>query len=229
MAKGDAYFVDAMIPHWHYGKPGQRFSNTWVCMPFSALLGLVPGTSDVRPLLPFVGLRKGLSPVISGAAALSRDLVEVNRLFRERPRDWDVDGWQLLVGVVLEVYRRHRDQLDGIADLPSAASYLSLLPAVGRLDEGFKYPLTVEELAALCNLSPSRFAHLFAQTIGVPPVQYRNRLRISLAVEKLVTTAESLRAISSHCGFAHLSQFRDAFVKYTGTTPAVYRKQSPAT
>lgn len=228
MMPGDAYFVDALMPHWHYGKPANRFMNIWVCVPFTAVLSLIPGTSDTRLLLPFVGLRKGLTPILSGALKTQQNIREINRLFEARPKDWDIFCWEMIVSVLLDIYRLCSDQLCQIKDLPSAANYLSLLPAISRLDEDFRSSISIRMLADLCNLSPSRFAHLFSEITGISPIQYRNRQRIFYAMEQMITTSQSLSRISSMCGFKHLSQFRDAFVRFSGKTPGTYRKESPA-
>lgn len=221
LTRGDVYFVDAMLPHWHYGTPEKPYHNCWACVPFSAVMSLLPGKADTRLLLPFIGLRKGLSPVITGAKDIYDDIVEIHRLFLERPNDWDLSGWMLVANALWRIYRRNAG-ISACAKV-SGVNFLALLPAIGSLDRNFRNAVSVADLAELCNLSPSRFAHLFAQTMSVSPVQYRNRLRISNAMELLDTTTLGLSVIAERCGFRHLSQFRDAFVKCTGTTPAHYR------
>ena len=140
MRKGDFYFVDAMIPHWHHSDIRHNFRNVWICMPFSALLSILPGRSDTRLLLPFLALRRGLSPVIKADKALYEDMVSVNRLWIDQPRDWELSIWTIILGIVVEMYQQTREYLDTLQQLPPAAHLLTILPAINRLDREYTSP-----------------------------------------------------------------------------------------
>ncbi|QHT63810.1 helix-turn-helix transcriptional regulator [Paenibacillus lycopersici] len=85
-------------------------------------------------------------------------------------------------------------------------------------------PLTVREMAARANLSPSRFSAKFKEEFGVAPHRYLLRLRIQHAKELLADSAHGMEEIAAYCGFADIHHFAKMFKKETGTTPGAFRK-----
>ncbi|WP_240546615.1 AraC family transcriptional regulator [Paenibacillus artemisiicola] len=84
-------------------------------------------------------------------------------------------------------------------------------------------PLSVQEMAARANLSPSRFSAKFKAQFGVAPHRYLLRLRIQYARELLRHTAHSLEDIAAYCGFADVHHFAKTFKKEEGRAPGAYR------
>lgn len=80
-------------------------------------------------------------------------------------------------------------------------------------------PLEVGHLAALLNLSPSRFFHLFRTRFGASPHRTIVRLRLERADELLRMTDLPLRKIAEHCGFANEHHFSKLYKRKRGTTP----------
>ncbi|MDF2926801.1 MAG: hypothetical protein K0R57_5715 [Paenibacillaceae bacterium] len=85
-------------------------------------------------------------------------------------------------------------------------------------------PLEVDGLAALLNLSPSRFFHLFKARLGASPHQMLLRFRLERADELLLMTDLTLRKIAEHCGFANEHHFAKLYKLKRGTTPGAARK-----
>lgn len=79
-------------------------------------------------------------------------------------------------------------------------------------------------LAALVDLSPSRFRHLFKQETGTSPAQYLKELRMREAELMLRTTFFSVKEILSQVGLSSNSHFVSDFRKTHGLTPTAYRK-----
>ena len=61
--------------------------------------------------------------------------------------------------------------------------------------------------------------------MGISPIQYRNRLRISWAAEELMRCGKSQKAIATESGFETMSLFRVTFRKFAGMNPAEFRKK----
>lgn len=78
-------------------------------------------------------------------------------------------------------------------------------------------------LAALVNLSPSRFRHLFTHETGTSPLQYLRELRFRKAEQMLATTFLSVKEIAEALGFVPLTHFMRDFKKRHGMTPREYR------
>src|SRR5215813_11221401 len=79
-------------------------------------------------------------------------------------------------------------------------------------------------LAALVNLSPSRFRHLFKQETGTSPAQYLKDIRLSRAEKMLRTTFLSIKQILKQVGIASNAHFVRDFRRKYGTTPTAYRR-----
>lgn len=84
--------------------------------------------------------------------------------------------------------------------------------------------LTLEELAALVQLSPAHFCRSFAQTFGMPPHRYHLARRVERAKALLAGNAMSLTEIALTLGFGGSSQFARTFRRLAGVTATEYRR-----
>lgn len=91
----------------------------------------------------------------------------------------------------------------------------------GRVAE----PITVAELARRADLSVSRFAHLFAEQVGVSPMRYLERQRMRLAQQLLDLSPRTVAEIARTVGYDDPLYFSSRFRAYTGTAPTTYRRQ----
>jgi transcriptional regulator GlxA family with amidase domain len=79
-------------------------------------------------------------------------------------------------------------------------------------------------LAALVNLSPSRFRHLFKQETGTSPAQYLKDIRLSRAEKMLRTTFLTIKQILKQVGITSNTHFVRDFRRKYGMTPTTYRR-----
>ncbi|MFC9560619.1 helix-turn-helix domain-containing protein [Agromyces sp. NPDC056965] len=100
------------------------------------------------------------------------------------------------------------------------------------IDEAAQYLRThvgerveVAELASAANLSPSHFAALFRQRLGMPVLRYQTQLRMARARELLDQTSLSIAQISERVGYADSFYFARQFRATHGTPPTAYRAQ----
>ncbi|MCP6690832.1 AraC family transcriptional regulator [Pseudomonas donghuensis] len=89
----------------------------------------------------------------------------------------------------------------------------------GHLDQ----PLSLGELAALCNLSEYHFARMFRESFGLPPHQYLLARRLAKARQLLRHGQLPLGEVALLCGFASASHFSNRFRQALGATPGTYR------
>jgi AraC family transcriptional regulator of arabinose operon len=100
--------------------------------------------------------------------------------------------------------------------------------AVDHICANLSQPLRVDSLAALCHLSPSRFAHLFRQQVGQTPQQFVELQRLNRAKELLALTPRTIQTIAYDLGFENPFYFTLRFRKHTGMSPSEYRKEAVA-
>jgi AraC family transcriptional regulator of arabinose operon len=81
------------------------------------------------------------------------------------------------------------------------------------------------QLAALVNLSASRFRHLFKEETGLTLNQYLRERRLERAEILLRTTFLSIKEVMSEAGAGSMSHFVEYFKQRYGATPSGYRKQ----
>ena len=83
--------------------------------------------------------------------------------------------------------------------------------------------LSMEDAAALTNMSYSNFCRSFKSTIGYSYVDFCNVVRIHRAQELLLHSQMSVTEISELLNFGSISYFNRIFKKHTGCTPLTYR------
>ena len=100
----------------------------------------------------------------------------------------------------------------------------TLSPAIDYLEKNFNKPCTVEQLATLCFLSPSRFFYLFKKLMGCSPITYKNKLAIQKSMQILsLDKNTNIEEVAFQCGFTCPIYFRRLFKKTTDKTPSEYR------
>ena len=83
----------------------------------------------------------------------------------------------------------------------------------------------IPALAALVNLSPSRFRHLFKQETGNTPAQYIREVRLRRAATMLRNTFLTIKQVLKHVGLGSNAHFVRDFRKLHGMTPTAYRRK----
>jgi AraC family transcriptional regulator len=86
--------------------------------------------------------------------------------------------------------------------------------------------VSLEELAALAELSLSHFARQFKVTSGRAPHEYVLHRRLERARQMLLETGGTVSEIAVHCGFSDPSHFVRAFRRHFGATPGHWRSRS---
>lgn len=111
---------------------------------------------------------------------------------------------------------------------PPAPDGSSLSPvvqqAIAYMRDRLDQSLTLEDISAVVNRSPSHFARQFRNNVGMPPYQYLLNLRLEKARELLEGTRLSIAEIAFECGFSHQEHLTRLFRRQFDTTPAAYRK-----
>lgn len=103
---------------------------------------------------------------------------------------------------------------------------------VARIDEYMRAHLagdvSIDELAAVANVSKFHFIRVFAATTGLTPYRYLRRMRLRTGAELLRTTGLDVARIAGECGYRSAGQFAAAFRKEYGMTPSAMRRADRA-
>jgi AraC-like DNA-binding protein len=92
------------------------------------------------------------------------------------------------------------------------------------VENNYANPITIEEIAALCNFSQSHFMKFFKSNMDVSFIEYLNNYRLTIASRLLISSSSSILAVAMESGFDNLSYFNRLFKKRYDMTPSEFRK-----
>jgi AraC family transcriptional regulator of arabinose operon len=161
-----------------------------------------------------------------------------------------IDDEELFTAILTSLHACHRDACGALPqheELARNALERALLladlanpaAATGRLDPRVRQAVayigahldrsvSLAGIAAACDSSPSRLAHLFRDQIGMAPIRFHEHQRLQRAAQLLAATAESIQDIATTLGFDDPFYFSNRFRRRYACSPSAYRKRSGA-
>jgi AraC-like DNA-binding protein len=136
-------------------------------------------------------------------------------------------AWQeerTAVAVIAAAQRAIRALTGGVE--PTVVSDERILRAIAYINSHLGAPLTLEEVAEVAFLSPSRFRHLFVEETGTalrPYILWRRFVR----VWELLMAGESLSSAAHSAGFADASHLSRTSRKMFGFPPSALQFTGP--
>ena len=94
------------------------------------------------------------------------------------------------------------------------SDFMSVAPECGSVDD----------LAALVELSSFHFCRAFRDSFGDSPHAYVTRRRIERAQGLMLTTDNSLSQVAMDCGLADQAHFNRLFRRFVGESPGAWRR-----
>ncbi|MCY9515982.1 AraC family transcriptional regulator [Paenibacillus apiarius] len=221
--QNDVFVVNNL--EWHAASSHPDNPSNYLFIYFDAM---IIEQVDPELLLPFVYWPKRFDNRVSGRLPVAR---QIGDLFQEM---WDEyrnkeRGYQgIMHSKILEICAlllRHYDSQTSLREGNQALmSYYRLKPVLDYMKEHFREPITLEGVASMLSLSPSRARHLFAEKLGGGFKQYLLQLRVNEAKRLLVSTEMPIIDIMHHCGFQSHAPFYRAFKLIVGMAPQQYRE-----
>jgi AraC family transcriptional regulator of arabinose operon len=96
--------------------------------------------------------------------------------------------------------------------------------ALKHLCDHLAETITLQDLAKVCGLSPSRLSHLFKEQVGETPLQYLEQRRIEAARDLLQMTSKSVAQVAYEVGFNNPFYFSRVYRRKTGIQPSAARQ-----
>lgn len=167
-----------------------------------------------------------------------KPLTELFSLLKETTHDHDEKSLALtrchflnLLAFLAEQY----DQGKGINQavtidlaVPVSRYLAGLRKTLNHIHDHFEEPLSLQDMSAMSGASETYFCRLFKHETGMTFLNYVNSLRIERACVLLRDTCDNALDICYQVGFNDYTHFGRQFKKYTGLSPADYRKQNLA-
>lgn len=100
----------------------------------------------------------------------------------------------------------------------------AMVSAARYMNQHYQEGLTLGEVAAFANMSPTYFSKKFKGSTGLCFKEYLNYIRVQKASDMLRNTDLSVTGVAMACGFSDGNYFGDVFRRLTGVSPREYRK-----
>ncbi|MBP1991646.1 AraC family transcriptional regulator [Paenibacillus eucommiae] len=100
---------------------------------------------------------------------------------------------------------------------------------VRYLQEHYRDSVTMDDLVAMLNCSPTHLSRLFKQRMGTSPIHYHIRIRMEHAKKLLLDSEASLKDIAASVGYSDVFYFSRMFKKHTDFSPLHFRNQFAGT
>jgi AraC-like DNA-binding protein len=165
-----------------------------------------------------------IGPADSGAPRL-RGLLDLigDEALSDRPgRSLVLD--RLLEILLVEAIRQGATDLVDRQGLLAGLSDPQMGAALRALHAEPQRSWTVADLAALAGMSRSVFAERFARRVGLAPIDYLMRWRMTLAKDALRSGDGRLAEVAAACGYQSVSAFSAAFSRTVGCSPSQYAR-----
>lgn len=105
--------------------------------------------------------------------------------------------------------------------LPSA-----IARAVKYIETHFHEDIALQDIVVASRLSTYHFTRLFHRTMGVTPIKYLTKVRLTKAVTLLKNHELTIEEIAKHVGFNDANYFSKVFKKALDVTPSTYRNST---
>ncbi|MFH9349388.1 helix-turn-helix domain-containing protein [Kitasatospora sp. NPDC017646] len=112
----------------------------------------------------------------------------------------------------------------GLPLRPVSADRTLAAAARQAITEGASEAAGLCSLAALLKVSPYRLSRVFSRETGVSLTRYRNRVRVSQAMDQLAEGEASLADLAARLGFADQAHLTRTVREHVGHTPTVLRR-----
>jgi AraC family transcriptional regulator len=189
-----------------------------IAIPWSRLLRIagddagLPNDGDFGPAHAQSQVNPAASSVLDHIRAEARDGNPHGGLFG--------DALTLQLAAALNAARRPR------ANRPAGLSPSQRRRATEFLLDRLERDVSLEELAAIVDLSPFHFCRSFKLATGMTPAQWQTAQRIEKAKLLLREPGKPLPSIAAEVGYASRGAFGTAFRRITGESPAAWRRRN---
>ena len=218
--KGDLVIINPYEPHSTIRFGEERGHYHYLLLDLDFFMDGATGGLDLRTLMLEGGLT--FQPLISGDARIADIMERLCTLFAEKSTYWRF----AMRGILLELFSL---LLSEYAILPSSKekgsfhAFETVEPALRRIREGYAEPITLDELAALCNVTKSHFCRMFRKVTGESAMRYLGEYRLRIADLMLSGTSASVGSIAEQCGFPDQAYFCQCYKAHFGASPSARR------
>ena len=149
--------------------------------------------------------------------------LRINDMICQKRDDWELDVrgdlcrlWCML--------RRAARALSAESE-EDALSVSRIKKSIRFMNDNFKRKISLDDIAASCNLSKSEFCRCFKHITRQTPFEYLMDLRVRKSLDVLREEGHSVTEAALSAGFFSSSYYTSVFRRYMGCTPREYVKK----
>lgn len=226
---GDLVLMGPHLPHiwqndeiFHRKKKGYRVKSTVIYFPSNFLSSLTDEQDILKPSEELINrASRGLRFIGNTNQQVSEILATIS----------GEKGFKKIIFFlqVIEILS-HSKEYDYLASVSFKNNYDE--KDTGRIDKVYKYlmqnfhrDISLEEIAAICNMTPNSFCRFFKSRAQKSLVQFLNELRIGHACKLLQNEDYSIADVCYESGYNNTANFNKCFKSVTNETPSSYRQK----
>lgn len=225
---GDIFFIDNSQPHLALAEGKSSFRLLLVLFRPELIAGPGCREIDLGYLAPFRVDGRTTSPRIRARSSLAR---EVTPVLEELAATWERHDpaerhlADATLRRALALVNRARGVDPGAAAARAATDRrASIRPVLAYVDRHCRESITLDDIADVVHVSPSRIRHVFKDVTGVSFKEYLTQVRVAEAKRLLLSTDLSVADIAREVSYTNLHQFYKVFYRSCTMSPAAYRR-----
>lgn len=202
--RGDVVLLDCSEPHYYHAENGLEFLYMHFDGANSHLL--------CRHVMD-----------MQGWLIQRENNVMIGKLLYDMVEFYEHGGIETSFDSSMRIYRLFELLLNPTEQEKQAASPID--KAIHYIRENVGKQITLNELAAIANLSTYYFSHCFKQQTGFSPMEYVVNTRIERTKVLLLNTTKSVSEIAYEVGYSSSGSLINMFIKREKVSPKRYRKE----
>jgi AraC-like DNA-binding protein/mannose-6-phosphate isomerase-like protein (cupin superfamily) len=223
---GDLFFIDNSQPHVAVGDPSGPLRLLLVLFRPELVAGPGCRAFDAGYLAPFRTDERVFAGRVAAGSPLAQDLaaalLDLSRTAdRHDPADRHLldAGLRRVLGTIVRELA-----CDGGPVRSAADRREQIRPVLAYIDRHCRESITLDDVAEVVHVSPSRVRHVFKDVTGVGFKEYVTNVRVAEAKRLLLGSDVSVAEIARSVGYTNLHQFYRVFYRSSAMSPAEYRR-----
>lgn len=195
----------------YYHHPFSGFDNDWF-----HFIG-----EDIEPLLSTLKLPVNKPFQIKNIDDVHRriQIIEREYLMKDKNYEWMVDNHIKELFIHLSRNNTHNEEsTQSFSDMERRFRQIRSI-ILSQLEK----PWTINDMAKLLDLSPSRFSHIYTSIFKTSPKNDLLTERINMAKFLLLSHSYTISEVATKVGYDNIYHFSKQFKKLTGYSPSSYR------
>ncbi len=179
-------------------------------------------------LLPFSYHSANFSNLIPAGSPLAEAIIPwmttIERELREQAPGYMALAKSALIQLCAQLLRHSHNSLSASRQLSMAQSMLQTKALAQLVEQRYREPISLQDIAQELGISVSRASRVFHETTGRKFADYVALLRVQEARRLLAGSDKQVAHIGFECGFQSLATFYRVFKEETGVSPVHFRQ-----